>query len=1114
MKRTIIVSALLVSIYLGLTKMVPLGFAFDEVSGTEPSVSETVSSESISSEAISQSTETTITTTSTEIPKRAEVKELEDNGVTRAYYLDSVMHQRIYDAVNKATITQPVSDEVDKMVLNGSMPPIKKQVSVNHGSADHHVFSTSSGAGQAEGGFTYEVQAVDVKTSDDENYAAEVRIDNPSKTGANYQVKLYTKRLKHIYKQKERVLKVSFKIKTTYNHKTTQGGVSNWWKPTIDTHSETVTVNVPTNIVPHRLEIEAPNLVHSPVRYQANFPNGVLTIPVKPLDHTHFTDNQIRVRFPDLNQPLTVTEAIQKDPSLSYALFFEKNKGDHTFEDSVSVTESDNWAKRIPWDKLTNNVNTTALNSDDFYHQVTISIVDRVNGTVDKKVVPLSLINLREPWVGGSGEGGIKQSVTYVVGQTVSMSQILKDSVMTGNNIADSYFPVNELSHYFYQPSLIESAGILKLNQGHTPSTGKNFLGSETASITMRKVGEQALHLARIKNPVGNDTLAPTVFVKVIDTPDMHVTPYRAYTYHLGRDIQPKDFISQVKIGEQVVSKADYDVELVKQTGIIGDINGSKRTMYESSDGEPVTLKVIYKGNIPTNNNTQVVQSAVKVNWYHAAGQHTAVGNAAKSGVISLLQTKGQPELVSTFGDQDAFNRRDQRLSHFDYSQSVVSLYGKDKNGVVNVAFKRENTGENPTLSPNKMTHTAYGYDNIASYQQAINRKLGTVTPAYGDVLAMGNRPLKENQGSYVYQQGKRTNHSTKWALHDTASHNWARHKTELYELTLNGLRPLILNHFYNDPKKVLRIKSVTDFSSTKLIDFLGEHRDGRVDKTKLKATVDKSTINWQNSQQQNITVTLTEPLATGGHATYEYDIHIKIEMAPITVKHVYLENKETAIRTTTVKDQVLVFNGEADKVIVKATQLESEHFYFQQMTLDQQVLGSQTSQQLLFTDKPQTLYIQYTGESWIDKISNQLFFKGKKMMAPQTLSPQGKTSIEISIKSTAYQPRWVLTAKGNPFMVVKNKQKIPMTLLIADQNISQATAVIHEGSDLAIKLTIGQRKMIANNNHKIAQLLVGENSHDWAKHDVTYRSDIIWQLETTREKKDKGNHLPSEVGD
>lgn len=1017
--------------------------------------------------------------------------------------LMDITEERLMLALKQTEVKGVISDSTGVRHTHVISPQIRKQITLPGAAHDeyYHVFAKDSSATNGEGGFVYRVDAIDVKSSDDA-FRFKVHINQPEKKGGTYHFEVSSERLKHIYKQKEDHVTVSFKIKIGFNYLFRKGTVSNWWTAASELTSREISYKIPVNKVAHPVGIMSQNMTHSPERYQANFPNGSIAVPIKPMAQEELI-KKTTLKFIDEKEALSVADAIAKDPALSYTLFFEENHGDNTFGEAVNVTTEKNWQNRIPWDKLTNNQDAKAHSANDFTHKLTFNLVDKDYpaghpNRITKKTVRLSLINRRGPDsnhnVGGPGD--VKAEVSYTVGEVVPMSQIFKDAGLTSKNISDSWFTVPELRQYFAMPSLIESSGILKINEGYTKSPDPTLPNFETASLTMEKVGKQGLNMMMLDNPIGNDERLLFITIKVNEPAALKVIPYDAYTFNLGREISPKAFIKEVQLAGKVVPESDYEVELVNQPAIIGG-KGKHRTQFVSAQARPVTLKVTYKGDQPVSQGTQTVQSAVKVNWGHTSGSYIGYQPfALYSAVISLLDKGSGYELVPTFGEELTHTHSYTLLRPNGKGfQHVLGLYGKSKGGNVDLSFERLDNGEPPIKDNHKLLLTGGSRQTIEQYKEAMEEALANVKPELGDVLAAGNRVPSEDRPNFHTKGNNKVNHSTKWQTDSQTEQEWSRQRTELYELTRSGLRHLKLNHFRNDPSKTYQVSSVDDLSSDKLLRALGEHRDGTITFNGLDAKVVDGEIDWTQNTPQKVVVQVREALETGGYGIYDYDINVQVELKGITVKHVYLESGTTSLDQDIIKDQEFIYDGKTPAIQVDAPDLTQDHYHYRKMMLDNQELGPKESYKVSFGKKHQTVYIMYQGESWVDDISHLLVFKGTLGSDAQQLTHKGEEPLAIHVKSTAYSPDWSLVGKHTGFREEPSAETIDAALIIDSVNVTQAPTVVHRSQERDQTIYLGKSGLRLSKGNKKTRLFVGENSYLWGKVATDYQSAIHWSI-------------------
>lgn len=723
----------------------------------------------------------------------------------RTTLIQSVMIDRLNQGVRNSQVQQKVSDLLKDQRLSLTSPPIPKQITINDSGGEYNVFARTKEAQDGEGNFRYNLEVVDVSVSAPQNFKADIVIEAPSKSGPNYKFQIFTQRLKHIYKQKEPFVTVSFKIKTSYNHLFRQGNVSNWWGPSNVWLSQIQHIKIPTNQLKHAIDLRFHDSAYSPVRHIAQFPNGSQHIPVTPLEQFSVL-NEASFRFIDEPSPMKLTEALVKDPELSYNVIFEKNNGNNTFASPVDVTSLEDWQAKINWEVLTNNTNNKALDQHDFSHKLTLNLHDQQYGHVGKETINLSLVNTRSPEINQSTDKptDIVKELTYYRGAEISMQQILKDANITSKNINDSWFQTQELTHQFLAPYAIDQAGIIKLNQKIMPSKDPNLPGAGTESIKMLKLGKQELSNTRLTNPVNNIVNLPNITINVVEQPLLKVETYRNTQLNLGQNLNKNmhQFLKRVTIAGKTVPKSELKVELVNPNHVIGKQNGIQRPQFVRNNQVPITLKVTYTGEIPLISKKVTVASSITVRWGNAVGGYVGfAGFSMNTTVISLNNHQGILELVPTFGDILTYDHNYAQLRPNDRrNQTIISLYGKQKNDVVDIAFDRQNDGEPPIKAGHKLLILGDSQKSIKTFQKELSEKLHGVTPVIGDVLAFGNRSPAASRPNFHTKNNQKNNLPTKWAVDKESTHEWSRHKTDLFEITQSGLTPLVLNHFENKP--------------------------------------------------------------------------------------------------------------------------------------------------------------------------------------------------------------------------------------------------------------------------------------------------------------------------
>lgn len=253
----------------------------------------------------------------------------------------------------------------------------------------------------------------------------------------------------------------------------------------------------------------------------------------------------------------------------------------------------------------------------------------------------------------------------------------------------------------------------------------------------------------------------------------------------------------------------------------------------------------------------------------------------------------------------------------------------------------------------------------------------------------------------------------------------------------------------------------------------------------------------------------VSEQLSNGSKAIYDYDMKVRVGLAPITIKHVYAEDKLINLPNKIIQDDILKYNGMNTTIAVSAPDLIKNRYHFKKMVLDQTEISSTSSYNVTFKEHPQTLYIMYSGESWLESITGNLEFKGVLTAEQQLLDPRGDEPMTIQVRSTELKPNWRLLGKVTPFV----KLKLAVSLYIDGHDLSMTPTVIHHSQSVAEKITIGRKDLATHSRHKPAELFIGNNSYHSADTQINYEAAITWQVKSDNNIIRTKANLPTEEG-
>lgn len=219
-------------------------------------------------------------------------------------------------------------------------------------------------------------------------------------------------------------------------------------------------------------------------------------------------------------------------------------------------------------------------------------------------------------------------------------------------------------------------------------------------------------------------------------------------------------------------------------------------------------------------------------------------------------------------------------------------------------------------------------------------------------------------------------------------------------------------------------------------------------------------------------------------------------DLRQIKVKYVYEDsNDQTQLPKEVIESSVnMPSNGE--KELILPIDLSDKHYQYSGNSLDKPIANQQLV--IPFSEQEQTVYIRYYGETWIESIENDLYFKGKIGIAKQDVVNRGSHPMAIKIKSTDLENKWQLIGEASEFKALGTSvPREALDLSIDGESISQGGAIVHnkdKGDESSeTNITIGSNTATAFN--KKALLAIAKNNYKWAQLDRNYQASIIWKL-------------------
>ncbi|WEG73590.1 lectin-like domain-containing protein [Vagococcus intermedius] len=240
-----------------------------------------------------------------------------------------------------------------------------------------------------------------------------------------------------------------------------------------------------------------------------------------------------------------------------------------------------------------------------------------------------------------------------------------------------------------------------------------------------------------------------------------------------------------------------------------------------------------------------------------------------------------------------------------------------------------------------------------------------------------------------------------------------------------------------------------------------------------------------------------------------------KVAAEPITIQYVYDKTNDQELLPNMSSQTFTPEEGQTELKVT--TNLTGKHFSYRGNSLKDQAVNEEDELVIPFTEKEQTVYIRYDGQTWLESVKGDLAFKGKLQPAKQVLAPQD-SQIDLVVKSTAYQPNWQLIAKVSEF---KGPTLLPskgLVLLVNGKEIRQeATPILSEYlMSQEEHFVIGETQTKENNQLLKSELLVAPHSYRWAKKLLNYDTTITWTVSDTslETPSDNSQALPLKGGE
>ncbi|WEG73089.1 hypothetical protein [Vagococcus intermedius] len=616
-------------------------------------------------------------------------------------------------------------------------------------------------------------------------------------------------------------------------------------------------------------------------------------------------------------------------------------------------------------------------------------------------------------------------------------------------------------------------------------------------------------------------------------------------TAKLGQSFQPKDFIKEVKVGDDVIPMAELDIK-AEQEQLPKKLLRNNHFMYatEKNKGITVPLTVGYR-KPETGIHFEVnAEATLDVNYGATIGMQTiapAVGfNKTDMGSLTLVKESNGLSLRPVYGEKAA--------TEYPYAindanhvaiEAYVGLY-QGVNNLVDVSAKQDREGE--ILQDNQYLQQYPGGTTLDQMIELGEKQFGNVTINPGDVVAQS-----------VHKHGKQYNWETKITAVDKFLYGeqsymggdnlkFSRFNTDLFEAGVQNGQPtfshLTLNHFENPhgPKPLkeskdiepVPIKTFSDLNDEKVLSYLGLNRD--IKKFNGYANISKEVkeaIDLDKGGIQTIPVQVFEKLSNTGYARYEYDLKIDVKK-PITVKYVYTDSNKTLLPKSesglaNVTKKYTIKDANQDGTLkIDPTNLSKKRFDFKgSFNGDNLISNKEEAINIPFESNNQTIYLKYKGQSWVDSLKNDFSFHGKMLAEKQLLINQGDKPVQLTVKSTDLHPEWSLRAKIDNFKEPNSHQTITqdnLALRIDKKILTQDGVIVHrtpvDNQLQEITLTFGDRDTPTTLNNKKADVAVGKNSYRWIKPTKDYTATITWEVNDSNQSfQEYQTALPLKVG-
>ncbi|OEG18901.1 hypothetical protein BCR23_13260 [Enterococcus quebecensis] len=435
-------------------------------------------------------------------------------------------------------------------------------------------------------------------------------------------------------------------------------------------------------------------------------------------------------------------------------------------------------------------------------------------------------------------------------------------------------------------------------------------------------------------------------------------------TLSLGASIDrlnPKDFVKNVKKGNEEIKPDDYTVE-IKET-VKEDVIGNKKmivTVVRSSTGEKVDVSV-----------------PVKVEWGRSSVAYGALGDTRTSAAFPLILGEN-PIIAAVSGLEDdnkpihtSFEDLYYQFDWFDLSKTTTITMDETKRGQAHIEAKGVELKQD--------TLKKWGTDQKQSVQ-------------YGDIVRAWQREPTKN---YLYENEERNRYNNDL-------------RSVYYEITKDGYQPLRVNQL--KPKKV---STVLHASGDTLNEDFKNNMNKYFDSNEIKNIKPVEFVNLPDtgtSGLKSARVRVEETLKTGKKVQYDYDIEVNVENKWVNVtiptKMLFFSDMKSENKDKVISESYSVTNNSDNTSLeVEMTSFsvekDSEVTYLSAKEKDPTKPENKLRLNLFVNDQPkvQSLNGNTKAIHLVDldfKTSTKLRFDGKYFNANSEASPQAKSSMVL----------------------------------------------------------------------------------------------------------------------